>query len=229
MISLAALALLSTTPLVMAQNYDWDFALYTEHWPGTITQVALPANITTFTLHGVWPERNDNTWPTNCPGSSFDINKISSIMNEMNTYWPDVWQDGGSAAQFWGHEWTTHGACAADGSMPVITDELSFFKFGLTFHKNLPYLAKLAYYGITPDAYQTYTLTQFEQAFAQAFSFTVVVTCHHSNGEYFIERVYSCINKQAQLITCPAAVVSGLKKRADCGNGQAINFPPIQH
>jgi hypothetical protein len=31
-------------------------------WPGTLTQSTLPRNVNTFTLHGMWAERNDNTW-----------------------------------------------------------------------------------------------------------------------------------------------------------------------
>jgi hypothetical protein len=67
-----------------SSNNDWDFLLYVERcgfavslrslaisnratprrfsWPGTLTQSTLPRNVNTFTLHGMWAERNDNTW-----------------------------------------------------------------------------------------------------------------------------------------------------------------------
>jgi ribonuclease T2 len=176
----------------------------------------------------MWPERNDNSWPQFCSGNSYSAGAISSIRGEMDTYWPNL-QSHGTSDSFWKHEWEKHGTCAADGSMPGISDELSFFQYALDIHSSMPYAKTLAAYGVVPSNSQTYTLSQINQALTQTFNFTVIPSCMKSNGQYNLMRLYSCISKQGQLINCPPQVITGLNQRADCGNGQSIGMPPIQH
>ncbi len=49
-----------------SENNDWDYFLLVREWPGTMTPGALPSYINTFTLHGLWPNRNDGSWPECC-------------------------------------------------------------------------------------------------------------------------------------------------------------------
>jgi len=210
------------------QSNSWDFLLYVERWPGTITQSRLPKNVTSFVLHGMWPERNDASWPSNCPGSAFDASKLNQIYGEMLEYWPNL-QPSSSILDFWKHEWVKHGTCGADGTTTFIRDQLSFFKFALKIHSQMPYRDQLAYYGITASTTQTYTLAQVNSALAQAFNFTVIPSCQNNNGQYDLMRLYSCIDKSGTLIACPSAVVTDLTSKQACGNGQSIGVPPIQH
>lgn len=124
---------------------------------------------------------------------------------------------------------TQHGTCAADGTMPGITDELSFFQYALQIHAQMPYIATLQAAGIVPSTSQSYSLNQIQSALNNALNFTVVPSCMKVNGQNLLMRLYSCISKQGALINCPSAVVQDLNKRANCGNGQNIGIPPIQH
>ncbi len=59
----------STSSLSSFDDTSFDFFLLVREWPGTIAKQPMPAYINTFTLHGLWPQRNDNTWPQFCNDS----------------------------------------------------------------------------------------------------------------------------------------------------------------
>ena len=113
--------------------------------------------------------------------------------------------------------------------MPQITDEYSFFAFALNMHRSMPYEAALAKAGIKAHPSATYRKDDIIDALRAAFNFTVILSCDSYHGEYSLQRLYSCIDKTGSLIECPRAVTSGLEGRADCGSGDRIRFPPINH
>lgn len=42
-----------------------------------------------FTLHGMWPQRRDGTWPEYCdPSSHLDVDNIDDLVDEMERDWP---------------------------------------------------------------------------------------------------------------------------------------------
>lgn len=82
-------------------------------------------------MHGLWPQREDGTWPQFCdPGSALDENVIEDLLPELEREWPSWSSDD---ATFWNHEWTRHGTCAED----VIGGQHEFFKAVLLLHSKL--------------------------------------------------------------------------------------------
>lgn len=69
---------------------------FEERWEGQLT------------IHGLWPNRFDGSWPSNCSREKLDISSLSSIASDMSDKWPDV--KGGHS--FWEHEWDKHGTCS---------------------------------------------------------------------------------------------------------------------
>jgi ribonuclease T2 len=75
-----------------------------------------------LTIHGLWPQRLDGSWPSSCTAeplhSSFyqspDGNASRSILNDLEMKWPNVKADPNTSghAQFWEHEWSKHGTCS---------------------------------------------------------------------------------------------------------------------
>lgn len=42
-----------------------------------------------FTLHGMWPQRRDGTWPEFCdPSSHIDMDALDDLVEEMEHDWP---------------------------------------------------------------------------------------------------------------------------------------------
>jgi len=232
-LSLSCLVLLTSATLsaVVKRDargaMDWDFLLFVQRWPGSVTQKRLPSNITDFVMHGMWPERNDNTWPQFCTGTQFTPTKVAAIRSQLLEHWPDLEKNDPNG--FWSHEYDKHGTCAADGTAPSIADELSFFKLALKLQSQFSLLTALSNAQITPDPSATYSVSAITNAVSNAVGGQSVISCKTNGSEHHLERVYVCVNKMAAVEDCPTGVVSGLTGKADCGGGQNVMIPPIQH
>jgi hypothetical protein len=85
----------------------------------------------TFTVHGLWPQRRDGTWPEFCDSSSeLDVDEIEDLLPELEKAWPS-WSSYDET--FWNHEWTRHGTCAEG----VLGHQHAFFKTVLSLHNKL--------------------------------------------------------------------------------------------
>ncbi|CAH9074608.1 unnamed protein product [Cuscuta europaea] len=100
---------------------EFDYFMLSLQWPGTEcnqTKKCCSANgccrsnaIIGFTIHGLWAEYNGGkSWPSCCEGSQFNENEISSLLDDLNKYWPS-YRCGtsttchASKGPFWAHEW----------------------------------------------------------------------------------------------------------------------------
>uniref|UniRef100_A0A2C9UTY5 Uncharacterized protein n=1 Tax=Manihot esculenta TaxID=3983 RepID=A0A2C9UTY5_MANES len=118
---------------------EFDYFKLALQWPGTYcqsTRQCCSSNAccrgsnapTEFTIHGLWPDYNDGTWPACCRRSDFDEKEISTLLDGLQKYWPTLSCGSsstchGTKGSFWAHEWEKHGTC----SSPVVHDEYSYF------------------------------------------------------------------------------------------------------
>ncbi|GFS40571.1 ribonuclease 1 [Actinidia rufa] len=94
---------------------------------------------TIFTIHGLWPNYNDGTYPSNCGSTnSFDHSEISDLTNRLQKDWPTLACPSGDGLKFWGHEWNKHGTCSED-----VLDQHSYFEKGLDLKKKANLLEAL--------------------------------------------------------------------------------------
>ncbi len=77
-----------------------------------------------WSIHGLWPQYNDKTYPKYCQNIKFDPSKIELIVDELNKFWYSTEEKN---EQFWCHEWEKHGTCMFDQS-----DEFDYFKKALS-------------------------------------------------------------------------------------------------
>ncbi|CAH9074179.1 unnamed protein product [Cuscuta epithymum] len=99
---------------------EFDYFMLSLEWPGTEcnhTKKCCSANgccrsnaIIGFTIHGLWAEYNGGkSWPSCCEGSQFNETEISSLLDDLNKYWPS-YRCGtsktchASKGPFWAHE-----------------------------------------------------------------------------------------------------------------------------
>ena len=64
---------------------------------------------TSLTIHGMWPEWNNGSYPATCDAEAFDKSVTDKIgMDTMTKFWPNVQYDVADAkyTSFWEHEWT---------------------------------------------------------------------------------------------------------------------------
>ncbi|XP_075521136.1 ribonuclease 2-like, partial [Primulina tabacum] len=134
---------------VSRENYDY-FKLALQ-WPGTFcrkTRRCCSSNgccrgsnsPAEFTIHGLWPDYNDGTWPSCSSGKRFDVKEISTLHDDLNKYWPSLSCRSssnchGGKGLFWEHEWENHGTC----SSAVTGNEYDYFVMALNmyYHYNV--------------------------------------------------------------------------------------------
>nr|CAB3481046.1 unnamed protein product [Digitaria exilis] len=203
-----------------AQDYDFFFLVL--QWPGsycdTKQSCCYPKSgkpAADFGIHGLWPNRNDGTYPQNCnPNDEFDPSKVSDLMSSLRAKWPTLACPSSDGLTFWGHEWDKHGTCASD-----IFDEHSYFQAALSLRDQLGVLSALTSAGVNPDG-GYYTLGQIKGAIQQGTGFLPFVECNRDeSGNSQLYQLYFCINASGDsFIECPVSPGG----RA-CGN--RIEFP----
>jgi len=146
-----------------------------------------------FTLHGLWPNtcsgaqgpKNgcDDTRQYTDISSYFD----SSLLNEMNTFWPS---DQGDNNQFWIHEWQKHGTCVStlapdclDSSNYNTGDEVPLY-FGKALELRGKYdiyaAMSKAGYGTSSGARDGFNTDDVVAAIRRAYGVTVQLSCKGS-------------------------------------------------
>mmetsp|Transcript_26557 Transcript_26557/g.41211 ORF Transcript_26557/g.41211 Transcript_26557/m.41211 type:complete len:316 (-) Transcript_26557:197-1144(-) len=66
-----------------------------------------------LTIHGLWPNNDDGTYPQNCSNEKFDLTSLQPIRDELEQQWPNIkaLPNSASHGEFWEHEWSKHGTC----------------------------------------------------------------------------------------------------------------------
>ncbi|KAJ4955404.1 hypothetical protein NE237_012187 [Protea cynaroides] len=102
---------------------EFDYFALALQWPGTYCQRTHHCcssngcckgsnSPTEFTIHGLWPDYNDGTWPACCSRSNFNIKEISSLLGDLQKYWPSLSCGSpstcfGGRGSLWAHERST--------------------------------------------------------------------------------------------------------------------------
>ena len=81
---------------------------------------------TLWTIHGLWPQYSDNSYPQFCKNIPFDIDKLQPIILDLNKFWYSGMEPNEA---FWKHEWEKHGTCMFNDS-----DEFDYFKTALSLY-----------------------------------------------------------------------------------------------
>jgi len=130
-----------------------------------------------LTMHGLWPNYNDGSYPSTCSNEPFDPQTVKTIgADEFNTYWPNVKVSKTSPEldSFWEHEWTKHGTCSG-------LDQVDYFK------------TSLGHFLPTPDIVrERYGKTVSKEELMDAYGGDVIFTCSH--GRYLSE-VRTCVGR----------------------------------
>ena len=92
-------------------------------------------NDDSFSIHGLWPQYSETSYPVYCRPVEFSIEALNPIMDKLNKYW---YSDRESNSKFWKHEYEKHGSC-----MFSEVSEFDYFNLVLNLYKeaiqlNLP-------------------------------------------------------------------------------------------
>jgi len=72
-----------------------------------------------YSIHGLWAQYNETSYPSFCRDVEFDLNNLTDILPELEKYWYSnkaSVEDGDSEKrsfdeEFWKHEYEKHGSC----------------------------------------------------------------------------------------------------------------------
>ncbi|XP_003574555.3 ribonuclease 1 [Brachypodium distachyon] len=223
-LSLAVLLVLTigcaAPALAAAQDYDFFFLVL--QWPGsycdTKKSCCYPKSgkpAADFGIHGLWPNRDDGTYPQDCnPDNAFDPSKVSDLLGSMRKNWPTLACPTNDGVRFWGHEWEKHGTCAEN-----LFDEHGYFSTALRLRDQLRVLDALRSGGISPDG-GYYTLSAIKGAIQQGTGFEPFVECNRDeSGNSQLYQLYFCVDAGAtKFVECPVSPGG-----RPCGN--RIEFP----
>lgn len=198
---------------------EFDYFVLALEWPGTVCKNTKHCCATNacchgissslhFTIHGLWPDYNDGSWPQCCSGPSFDENKIVSLLGELERDWPSLSCNSptnchGKRGSFWEHEWEKHGTCA----YPVIRDEYSYFSTTLQLYSKYNILDILSAAGYSPDNGEEYPTHDLVAAISKAVGATPLLVC--SQGEVMELRI--CFYKDFKPRDCVSGDTEQIK------------------
>ncbi|GLI59989.1 hypothetical protein VaNZ11_002048, partial [Volvox africanus] len=168
----------------------FDNFMFVRQWPGSFCSKHACPLISNrgfhFTVHGLWPNYKDGTWPQFCDKDyAFDEDQISDLLNELRSEWPTVYD---SYEEFWDHEWSKHGTCALD----VFPTEHSYFENILELHRLYDLAAVLGRAGIVPSTETVYRTKDVANAIYNAYGVRPLVHCYE--GE--LSEIWLCLDKE---------------------------------
>ncbi|KAH7834637.1 hypothetical protein Vadar_018153 [Vaccinium darrowii] len=169
-----------------------------------------------FSIHGLWPNYNDGTYPSSCDlRNSFDESKISDLISRLEKDWPTLACPSGDGLKFWGHEWSKHGTCAES-----VLDQHSYFQKALDLKGKANLLQALETAGIRPEDGKQYSLESIKDAIELALGVNTFIDCNvDARRNHQLYQVYLCVDSSASnFIECPV-----LPHGRSCGS--KIEFP----
>ncbi|MQL79548.1 hypothetical protein Taro_011993 [Colocasia esculenta] len=192
---------------VLSTAQDFDFFYLVLQWPGAYCDTRRSCCYPTtgkpaadFSIHGLWPNYNDGSYPSNCdPDSPFDASKIKDLIGRMQAEWPTLACPSGDGLTFWEHEWEKHGTCSES-----VLDQHHYFQTALDLKDKLNLLGILRDAGIEPDG-GYYSLSSISGAIKAATGFTPGIECNVDEARNSqLYQVYLCVDSSASgFIECP--------------------------
>ncbi|XP_058204574.1 extracellular ribonuclease LE-like [Rhododendron vialii] len=189
----------------LAQNFD--FFYFVQQWPGsycdTQQSCCYPTTgkpDTDFGIHGLWPNYNSGSYPSNCdPNSPFKQSTVSDLISSLQKSWPTLACPSGNGLSFWSHEWVKHGTCSE-----AVLDQHGYFKSALKLKSQIDLLQILLGAGINPDG-RSYSVSSIQNAVRNAIGSTPGIECNvDASGNSQLYQVYICIDTSgSNIIECP--------------------------
>lgn len=145
-----------------------------------------------FTIHGLWPNWKNGSWPQYCNNSTLDRDILINTMPDMCRHWSD---NGKPDWDLWSHEWYKHGTCSI-GNL-FINNCNDYFTTGLWLDMKLNANYKLLSSNILPSVVTSYK----KKDIIDIIGATPI--CKKKGDKYILTEVRNYISLNFQNITLP--------------------------
>lgn len=125
-----------------------------------------------LTMHGLWPQNQDGSWPSSCTNEKFDPEIVTEIgANTFELLWPNVKSlppfssfENSDYTGFWAHEWSKHGTCSG-------LDQKAYFETALNHFLKTPSILSDNYGGVLSkeDLEEAYGTSAFSDNLGEMF------------------------------------------------------------
>ncbi|VDO33228.1 Uncharacterized protein BM_BM4983 [Brugia malayi] len=163
----------------------------------------VPADAASWTIHGLWPQRNDGSFPQFCGSDTkkFVLSKLLPIKQKLEKYWPNLFVMR-SVSSLWKHEWEKHGTCAE--IVEEVSDELKYFSKSLALYKQFDIFGILEKQEIIPSQEKLYDRLLLHQSLRSAYGKNVEFHClqDKQTKSWLLADVRLCLTKNFQLMDC---------------------------
>lgn len=188
-----------------AEKLGFDYYHFVKHWPGTVcTLEECPDR---WTIHGLWPGRNDGRTPNMCSGK-FDENVIQELKNatKLEYLWPNLNKSSSNEA-FWKHEWEKHGWCSNLGFR-------NYFNWTLQLAEQFDFGSILNRSGILKN--QKNKFDDIKDALIANIGKIPIVKSKNFKKKKSLYQIEVCLDKELQLINCNEYIFyPGVKKASN--------------
>ncbi|XP_062083701.1 ribonuclease 1-like [Humulus lupulus] len=196
----------------------YDFFYFVQTWPGSFPFQKNEAE-ENFGIHGLWPMRNDGSYPSDCCNDELDMTTIQELKEKLDKEWPALSSLTNEA--FWNHEWKKHGTCSKK--------ELGRFKYFdtcLRLKDQTNILKKLELKNIIANGSE-YKKNDIEKALRQGDAIPQL-KCNNAAGYVQLEEVMFCVSKKKRkLIHCPIKIEeTNITGEIKIPCTKDIKFPP---
>jgi len=151
---------------------------------------------TQFTMHGLWPNFYNGSYPEDCPGQAFNAGQIETLNASLNSFWID---NEGDNPWLWSHEWTKHGTCTGYSEYGYFQNAINGFIPSVNSIWGVWLNA-----GITPSLSTTYSSTTLSSYVQSALGQQAVLSCSGST----LDLIYICFQPNMTKMDCPSSVAS---------------------
>ncbi|KAL4558486.1 hypothetical protein LXL04_036687 [Taraxacum kok-saghyz] len=192
----------------VAEQREFDYYALAVQWPPTYCSKSTKCcaqngccrgsnSPSVFTIHGLWPDYNDGSWPSCCSGPAFNETEISTLRGVLEKYWPTLSCSKSSTCHnkkglFWAHE--KHGTC----SSPVTGEEYNYFLTTINLYFKYNVTEVLFDAGYVPSSSEKYPSGGIISAIENAFHTTPQLIC--TKGA--LEEVRMCLTKDFKFRDC---------------------------
>ena len=171
--------------IFISVSMAWDYFIFVQVWPESWTNIS---NNSYFTIHGLWMENLNGSYPEYCSGSPFNVSELNPIKDQLTTFWTDF----KNATEFWKHEYNKHFKCAQD----TFPNVYKLFYYGLMLRNKYNLYELLKNNGIYPSNTVFYDINKINYV----FNTSVVITCETEN---ILTEIWMCMDKQFRPFGCP--------------------------
>lgn len=187
----------------------FDYMLFVQTWQGsfcadgccTVPQRGVVPP-TGFSIHGMWPEYTDGTYPSCCRSNvtrkliDRAIAQDPHLRVALDTYWPAV-----KRCRFVRYETEKHGTCAAAVYGGNETGMQNYWRAAIALRRRFDVEKELALAGVVPSATTLYGTESVRRALSKTIGHRVNVVCQSGTT---LDEVHICVDRPrtpAQLLS----------------------------